>query len=85
MLSVEFSKRAAGFLRKAEKNLQERINEKIAELRSNPFPQGVKKVVSDEGKLYRVRIGDYRITYRVFYDKNQLFIADIDKRSKIYD
>ena len=36
-------------------------------------------------KIFRVRVGDYRIRYVVFYDKNQLLITDIDKRPHAYD
>ncbi len=35
-------------------------------------------------KLFRVRVGDYRILYEVDYKNDQLGIVKLDKRSKVY-
>ena len=31
--------------------------EKIRELSNNPFPQGIKRVEGEKGKVFRVRVG----------------------------
>ncbi len=85
MFNVEFSSQARKFLKKAERQITTRIIEKIEQLAENPFPTDVKRVVNQEEKVFRIRIGDYRIQYVVLYEKNLLFISDIDKRSKAYD
>lgn len=54
------------------------------ELKSNPFPSDVKRIVGQKDKIFRVRVGDSRIQYRVFHEKNLIFISDIDKRAKAY-
>nr|QNO54303.1 hypothetical protein FGBIHFOD_00043 [Methanosarcinales archaeon ANME-1 ERB7] len=36
-------------------------------------------------KFERVRVGDYRILYEIYQDKNAVLIVNIDKRSRIYD
>jgi len=36
-------------------------------------------------KAFRIRVGEYRVTYVVFYDRNLLLVADIDKRQRAYD
>jgi mRNA interferase RelE/StbE len=36
-------------------------------------------------KIYRVRVGDYRILYEIYLDKMVIMIVNIDKRSRIYD
>ena len=41
-------------------------------------------VVGRKDKSFRVRVGDYRIIYLVYPDKNVILIADIDKRPRIY-
>jgi len=35
-------------------------------------------------KLYRVRVGDYRILYEVDKNKNSIGIVKIDHRSRVY-
>ena len=85
MFSVEFSSDAEKFLKKADKNIAGRIIEKIEKLRIEPFPSDVKRVVGKKEKIFRVRVGDYRVQYCVIYDKNIIFISDIDKRERAYD
>jgi mRNA interferase RelE/StbE len=84
MFSVEFGSEAKKFLRKAEKQIAERIVKRIRKLREDPFPSDVKRVVGKKDKIFRVRVGDYRIQYGVIYDRNLIFVSDIDKRPKAY-
>jgi len=85
MLKIEFSKDSVKFLKKCENNLYERITKKIEKLSENPFPSDCKKIYDKKGKLFRVRIGDYRLIYEVFHNKNVLIISKINKRSGIYE
>ena len=85
MFSVEFSSDAKKFLKKAEKQVTERIINKIKKLKEDPFPSDVKRVVGKRDKIFRIRVGNYRIQYSVFYEKTLIFISDIDKREKAYD
>jgi mRNA interferase RelE/StbE len=56
-----------------------RIREKILYLSITPRPFGVKKL-SD--KVYRIRIGKYRVIYSIF-DKEKLILIDkVDKRKE---
>lgn len=84
MFSVEFSNAAKRFLKKADKQLAARLIERIDKLGEDPFPKEVKRIVNKTEKVFRVRVGDYRILYSVFFDRNLLFIADIDKRENVY-
>ena len=85
MFDVEFSSSAKKFLKKAGTDVAKRVVDEIEKLREEPFPKDVKRVVNRKEKIFRVRVGDYRIQYSVFYEKNLLFISDVDKRSKAYD
>lgn len=84
MFDVEFSNFSKKFLKKLDKQLVIRIIRKIENLAKDPFPSDVKRVVGKKDKVFRVRVGDYRIQYMVLYNKNLLFISDIDKRPKVY-
>ena len=85
MFSAEFGSEAKRFLKKADKELARRIIERIEKLKIEPFPSDVKRVVGKKDKIFRIRVGDCRIQYSVFYDKNTIFISDIDKRERAYD
>ena len=83
-LNVELGNPAKKFLQNCDKILYERLMEKIRALAVDPFPSDAKRVVGKTDKLFRVRIGKYRITYVVFYERHLILIADVDKRDRIY-
>ncbi len=83
--SVDYSKQAEKFLEKAEKVLAKRILKKIEELMNEPALRGSKPVHGYKEKLYRVRVGDYRILYEIDYQNKKIGIVEIDDRSRIYD
>ena len=84
MLKIEFSKDSEKFLKKCEDLLYERIIRKIEKLSEEPFPPDCKKISTKDGKLFRIRIGYYRIIYEIFHEKNALVISKINKRGKVY-
>ena len=85
MLNAEFSSKSKSFLRKAEKLIEERILGKIEGLRADPFPNGAETVKGKDGKVLRVRVGDYRIVYKVFLKENAIVISNIGKRENVYN
>ena len=46
--------------------VRKRIARALRALKDNPFPHGVKKLKARDG--YRIRVGDYRILFRVDRD-----------------
>ncbi|MBI2119284.1 MAG: type II toxin-antitoxin system RelE/ParE family toxin [Elusimicrobia bacterium] len=62
--------------------LFERIKSKLLELRQDPRPIGIVKLINEEG--YRVRIGNYRALYRID-DRNKLiYLYRIKHRKEVY-
>ncbi|MBU2565600.1 MAG: type II toxin-antitoxin system RelE/ParE family toxin [Candidatus Thermoplasmatota archaeon] len=57
----------------------------MKDLSVDPFPSDAKRVVGRKEKVFRVRVGDYRILYVVFFDKNEILISDIDKHERVYN
>ena len=54
-------------------------------LRKNPyFGSNIKKLKSDYKDLYRFRIGDYRLFYKISEDTVIVFIIDIETRKDTY-
>ncbi|HLD05247.1 MAG TPA: type II toxin-antitoxin system RelE/ParE family toxin [Candidatus Nanoarchaeia archaeon] len=85
MLKVLLGAPSRRFLKKCETELHKRLMRKIRELAENPFPSDMKRVEGKKEKVFRVRVGDYRVQYVVFYEKNEVLISDIDKRPRAYD
>ncbi|GBF82742.1 type II toxin-antitoxin system RelE family toxin [Aphanothece sacrum] len=80
---IEFLKSAKKELSKLPKDIQERIKNKIETLKINPYPPDFKQLTNGEGRL-RVRIGDYRIIYRVENNILVVLVIKIGHHSKIY-
>lgn len=84
--SVKLNPHAEKFIKKHNKQIKERIRNKINELLVEPFPSNVERVEGYKGeKVFRVRVGDFRILYIVRYKENQIIIAKIDKRGRVYN
>ena len=62
--------------------LAQRINEAIAELANEPRPVGAKKLAGIEG--YRIRLGDYRILYRVNDESRLIVVYRVKHRREAY-
>jgi mRNA interferase RelE/StbE len=85
MLKVVLGVSARRFLKKCDKQLYKHLLEKIKLLQMEPFPRDVKRIQGKKGAtLFRVRVGDYRVQYVVFQEKNELLVTDIDKRARVY-
>ena len=81
----EFSPRVLKEISKFDPVTRKRIGNKIDALEEDPFPKEVERVegYKDE-KVFRVRVGDYRILYLVRYNPNKLIIVKVDKRARVY-
>jgi mRNA-degrading endonuclease RelE of RelBE toxin-antitoxin system len=66
-------------------DLQQRLREKIEHLLTAPVPHDAKHYHQLPGKVFRVRVGDYRIVYELVPAKETILILIIDKRSRVYD
>lgn len=86
MHAVELSSHAAKFLEKLNKQIKERIEERLKKLGENPNPSDSKFIGRDSNdKIFRYRIGDYRALYKVKDKEKIVLVAKIDKRPKVYN
>ncbi len=86
MFSIEYENQASRFLKKlGVKSEVNRIVAQIEELMINPFPKETKRVEGySDPKVFRVRVGNYRILYFVNYDDSTVYIVKIDRRERVY-
>lgn len=60
----------------------ERIEKGICGLSANPRPLGAIKLTKEEG--YRLRIGNYRILYRIDDKLKEVIIYRVKQRKEVY-
>jgi mRNA interferase RelE/StbE len=82
-MKVVFGTRALRFLSKLEKEDRTRVFKKIEALQEDPFPSGVKKL-KGETDVYRLRIGDLRVLYKLISADEVILVFRVDKRSRVY-
>ena len=82
MYTLKLIPRAQKDLDKLENVNFESILKAINSLRENSRPPGCKKLAANEG--YRVRVGDYRIIYRIDDETKTIFIYKVKHRKDIY-
>lgn len=84
MFDIQYSRQAVKFLKSLDKTLVSRILTKIEKLKHNPISHDSKIVAGYSEKLFRVRVGDYKVLYEIDYKGNLIGIVKIDKRSRVY-
>ena len=82
---------AITFARSARKELEaldavvvQRIFPKIEALAKEPRPKGCRKL-RGEKNLWRIRVGDYRVVYYIYDEKQVVDVTAVRHRSKAYD
>lgn len=80
---VKHSNQSRKFLEKCDKILAGRIAVRIDSLREQPITRDAERIKNTE-RLFRTRVGDYRILYEVDYRENLVGIVKIDKRPRVY-
>lgn len=74
---------AAKEFRSLSSGLQYRIARAIDGLSENPRPHGVRKLAGHE-RLYRIRVGEYRIVYEIDDRERIVLITRIRHRREVY-
>lgn len=82
--SLEFTPEAKNDLSKLDKKLRGRVIEKLDWLQAN-FHNIIHSALGGEWQGYfKLRVGDWRIIYKVDWEKNLIIIYIIRHRSKVY-
>jgi mRNA interferase RelE/StbE len=80
---IEFVKQAAKQFKALPTQEQQRLQYKIDALAIEPRPSGVVKLAGEED-LYRIRVGDYRIIYRIQDNQFLILVVKIGHRREVY-
>jgi len=82
MYSLQIEENAENFLKKLNQKDRDLILNKIYSIRENPF-RFLKRLQGE--KLWRLRIGDYRVIVDVIISNNKIIIVRIGHRKNVYD
>ena len=83
MPSVVFKPSVEKDLRSLPQKVVARVFDQAEKLGQDPFPRGARKLAAAE-RLYRVRIGDYRMIYEVDQDSQRIVIHYVRHRRDAY-
>jgi len=81
--SIDFKPSVKKDFRPLSESLVTRLMKRIKRLKSDPFPRKVTKLSGTE-RLYRIRVGDYRIVYEVDTQAKQVMIHYVRHRREVY-
>ncbi|MDA8335440.1 MAG: type II toxin-antitoxin system RelE/ParE family toxin [Peptococcaceae bacterium] len=81
---ILFSPKSIRQIGALEKQTQKRIKQAVEKhLRSFP-PKGDVIMLEDRDGEFRLRVGDWRITFRYRWDRHEVHVAEVRHRSKAY-
>ena len=80
--NLEVSRPAEKHIRRLPADLLPKIIQRILQLRDDPRPPGVKKLVGDFG--WRIRVGDWRIIYEIDDDRQLITVIAVKPRQSAY-
>lgn len=81
--AVSFKPPAVKALRRLSKAVQRRIVSAVEMLVEDPRPPGVVKLTGDD-KLWRIRVGDYRVVYEIHDDRLVVLVLRVAHRKDVY-
>ena len=82
--AITFARSARKELEKLDASLVNRILSRIEGLSETPRPPGCRKLVGQD-RLWRIRVGDYRVIYTIDDETQSVDIAAVRHRRDAYE
>jgi len=82
---VDLIASAQAELRGLPGNVRSRVLKQLHRLGQHPYPSNSRRLSGDLRGIVRVRVGDYRVAYRVLDDESRIRVLAIGHRAKFYD
>jgi mRNA interferase RelE/StbE len=80
---VELTARAQKQYKALDPTIRDRVRRALRDLADDPAPAQV-KALAGSSDLLRIRIGAWRIIYRIDHDQARVAVVDIGHRSTVY-
>lgn len=81
---IEYKRSALKNIKILPREMEERIRSAIDNLSGNPRPHGSRKISGAGEDRYRVKVGDYRVIYRIYNDYLLVLILRVAHRREAY-
>jgi len=81
---ITFARSASKELESLDSTVVQRVVPKIRELAADPRPSGCRKIVGSKDS-WRIRVGDYRVIYRIDDQISLVQVLVVRHRSKAYE
>jgi mRNA interferase RelE/StbE len=81
---LAFLPSAARQLAKLPRDVQRRLVPKLEGLQTDPYPPGVTTIKGEDLTIYRPRVGDYRVLYRVKDQVLEVLVVEVGHRREVY-
>jgi mRNA interferase RelE/StbE len=79
---IVFERDVQKLYRRLPKDLLARLDRAVLALADNPRPPGCKRLTGFD--LYRIRVGDWRVTYAIEDDKLVVLVIEVAPRGGAY-
>ena len=80
---VRLARSASREIERLPKAMLKRVFHRLESLAEEPFPRGTRKIRGAKG-LWRLRVGDYRIVYRVDEEAREVTVLVVRHRRDVY-
>lgn len=84
MYTVEFLRSAARAFAKLERPVQRRLASRIDRLAEDPRAGDVRKLRGTDDDVWRLRVGDFRVLYRIEDDRLLILVVAVGHRRSVY-
>jgi len=81
--SINFKPSVEKDLRGLPKGVVSRVMKRIEDLKADPLPRRAVKLFGAE-RLYRIRVGDYRVVYEVDRQARRITVHNLRHRREVY-
>ncbi len=83
MFHVWFSRKADKQHRQLDEKMQNRVADLLVTLQTTPVPTHEYDIekISGSDTSYRVRLGQYRVLYTIYWDEKSIEVTKIDRKS----
>lgn len=85
MYTIELKDEAEQDLERLDKQTARRVNKKLDWLAENFDRASAETLKGKWARFFKLRVGDYRIIYRVLYAENVIEVYRIQHRREVYD
>ena len=84
MFEIYLSNNSLKTLKRLDKRIVERIRKLLLNLETSPLPIREYDImkITDAEDVYRVRISDYRVIYKIKWEKKEIDVIKIAKRDE---